>query len=270
VGFQPIRPGSPYPPKGHPSRYWFNPASGRRLHEHQIIYVTAGSGTFRSDSIKQRKVAAGNVILLFPGEWHSYRPDPGGWDTYWIGFYGHFPDQLVGHQFFSRAEAILDIGFHEEIAGLFDRAIELARQERAGFQQILSGIVIHLLGIIYYVVKNNLFEDKEIVLKIEEARMLMREHPGGELCVKDIASSLHMSYSWFRKMFRQYTGLSPAQYQLQVKVQKAKDLLVSSPMSIKEIAYLLQFESSSYFVSFFKNKTGMTPLSFRKMSRGQL
>lgn len=269
AGFQSIIPGASYPPKGHPSRYWFDPVRGRTLPEYQLIYVTRGRGFFRSNSVKLSKVKAGNTILLFPDEWHSYYPQKDiGWDTYWIGFYGSHPDSLVNHRFFLKRNPVFDIGFSEEVAGLFDQAIELVKQEKSGFQQAASGIVLHLLGEIYYITKNNLFEDKEIVKKIEEARMIMREHPEGSVCLEEIAAGLNLSYSWFRKMFKQYTGLSPAQYQLQLKLQKAKALLISSSKPVKEIAYLLDFESPNYFTSFFKDKTGFTPLEFRRVSHG--
>lgn len=270
AGFQSIMPHTSYPPKGHPSQYWFNPSSGRTLPEYQLIYVTKGRGSFRSSSAKPSDIKAGNLLLLFPNEWHTYYPQKDmGWDTYWLGFYGSYPDHLISCHFFQKKHPILEIGFNEEIAGLFGQAIELVKQEKSGFQQAVSGIVMHLLGEIYYITKNNLFEDKEIVKKIEEARMIMREHPEGSVCLEDIAADLNMSYSWFRKMFKQYTGLSPAQYQLQIKLQKAKALLISTSKSVKEIAYLLDFESPNYFTSFFKDKTGSTPLEFRKNSHGK-
>lgn len=162
------------------------------------------------------------------------------------------------------------IGFNEEIVNLFEQTINLVKQERTAFQQIVSGITIHILGMIYYIVKNNYFGDNEIVEKIEKARMIMREQLRGEADMKSIAGELNMSYSWFRKMFKQYTGLSPAQYLLQIKIQKAKALLVSSSMTIKEIAYQLDFESPNYFTSFFKERTGQTPLEFRKISHGKI
>lgn len=270
AGFQSIIPNTSYPPKGHPSRYWFNPSFGRTLPEYQLVYVTKGKGIFRSDSVKTIHVKAGNVILLFPGEWHTYFPqDEIGWDTYWLGFYGSYPDHLINHRFFIKKSPVLDIGFNERVAALFDQSIELVMQEKSGFQQAVSGIVLHLLGTIYYITQNNLFEDEEMIKKIEEARVIMREHPEGNVCLEDIAADLNMSYSWFRKMFKQYTGLSPAQYQLQIKLQKAKALLISSSKSVKEIAYLLDFDSPNYFASFFKDKTGFTPVEFRKVSHGK-
>ena len=270
VGFQSISPHSGYPPKGHPAQYRFNPLAGRTLYEYQLIYVTKGEGFFTSNTVPRKSVSAGNLMLLFPGEWHSYHPQSAkGWDTYWLGFTGQIADNLLERQFFSLRKPVLDIGFNEEVVDLFNQAIDLVKQEKTGFQQVVSGITVHLLGMVQYIQQNNLFEDKEIVGKINQARMIMREHPGGDVCPKDIASTLNMSYSWFRKMFRQYTGLSPAQYQLQVKLQKAKALLISSSCSIKEVAYLLDFESPNYFARFFKQKIGTTPQTFRRMHQGR-
>ena len=271
AGFQSILPHTSYPPKGHPSQYWFNPSSGRILHEFQLIYITKGEGVFKSGySKKPIPLEAGTLIVLFPNEWHSYCPkETTGWDTYWVGFKGYFANNLIHHNFFRKTESVFNVGFNEQIVDLFSRSIDIAKQEKPGFQPIISGIAMHLLGLIYYTTRNELFDDKEIVIKIEKARMMMREYPEVNACPEEIASALNMSYSWFRRMFKQYTGLSPAQYQLQVKLQKAKALLISSSKSVKEIAYLLEFESPNYFTCFFKEKTGYSPLNYRKISHGR-
>ncbi|RYY54340.1 MAG: AraC family transcriptional regulator, partial [Chitinophagaceae bacterium] len=84
------------------------------------------------------------------------------------------------------------------------------------------------------------------------------------LSLEEIAAELNISYSWFRRVFKQYTGFSPAQYQLEIKLQKAKELLTSTNMPVKEITYELNFESASYFVTFFKSKTGLSPGDYRQ------
>jgi AraC-like DNA-binding protein len=267
VGYQSVSPDSRYPSKDHPSRYWFNPDTGRVLQEYQLIYITRGQGYFSSGELKKTEVGEGTIFLLFPNEWHSYLPKiESGWDTYWIGFKGVVADQLIRHHFFGKQAPLHPVGFNEQLLDLFKQAIALAREECAGFQQAIAGIAMHMLGAIYFITKNNQFQDKEIVTKIEKARLLMREHPDGSISPEELAARLNMSYSWFRRMFKQYTGLSPTQYQQQIRLQQAKDLLVSSGKTIKEIAYELNFESANYFTAFFKQNAGFTPAVFRKRS----
>ena len=65
---------------------------------------------------------------------------------------------------------------------------------------------------------------------------------------------------------KEYTGVSTTQYQLQQKLLKAKELLISSNLNISEIAYSLKFENAGQFSTFFKKKEGMTPSEFRERS----
>ena len=88
--------------------------------------------------------------------------------------------------------------------------------------------------------------------------------PEDKFTPEDIAESINMSYSNFRKSFKQYTGIAPHQYMLQLKLSKIKDLLSSTEMSIQDIAMKLNFESADYFSYFFRSKTGINPLSYRK------
>jgi AraC-like DNA-binding protein len=82
-----------------------------------------------------------------------------------------------------------------------------------------------------------------------------------------MAQKHHVSYSYFRKMFKKYTGVSPGQYHLQLRIMRAKELLISTDKSIKEISYELGFQSIFYFSNMFKKKEGTTPSHFRKKNR---
>ena len=88
VGYQIVAPRCHYPLSIHPDNYNFK-RYGRILHEYQFVYIVAGSGYFTSDSCATTKVSAGTIIMLFPGERHTYRPDANtGWTEYWVGFKG--------------------------------------------------------------------------------------------------------------------------------------------------------------------------------------
>jgi transcriptional regulator GlxA family with amidase domain len=61
--------------------------------------------------------------------------------------------------------------------------------------------------------------------------------------MQEVATTLRVGYSRFRQAFKSRTGLSPKQYQLQARIQKAQDLLLNTPMSVKEISLVLGFDS---------------------------
>lgn len=208
------------------------------------------------------------MFLLFPGEWHNYMPDKQtGWDEYWIGFKGINIDNRIDHGFFSKQKAIFSIGLNNEIVELYRQAIQHAIEQKSGFQQILAGIVNHLLGLAYSIDKNYAFEGSESRNQIDKAKVIILENYK-EIKPKEIAEKLNMSYSNFRKIFKEYTGFAPSQYIQELKIQKSKELLTNTMVPVKEIAYLMGFENQEYFFTAFKKKTQTTPVEYRKFTQG--
>ena len=76
IGYEEIKPGEHYPTQGHADGFYFDVKRGRKLDEYQLQYIKEGSGTFRSAHQPETRLRAGDVFLLFPGEWHTYCPDP--------------------------------------------------------------------------------------------------------------------------------------------------------------------------------------------------
>ncbi len=263
IGFESITAHATYPSIGHPQEYNFNFKRGRVLQEFQLVYITKGKGQFASQKIQQCEVLEGTVILLKPGEWHTYRPDETtGWECYWVGFSG------LGAENLSTLDQLIKIGYDEEMVGLYRKILDVSNDERPGYQQLLSGILIHLVAYLVYRAKDKNWRDKQVVDKIDKARLIIREKINTQLSPEEIAVSLNMSYTWFRRMFRQYTGLASAQYIAQLKIQKAKEMLSGSNKTIKEIAVDLGFESIDYFSTQFRKQTGQTPTQCRLMCQG--
>ncbi len=268
VGFQSIHSNSPYPINNHPSGYFFNAQKGRVLREYQLLYITKGQGTFASDDTSGRSVGKGNLIVLFPGQWHTYHPDAEtGWDEYYIGFEGAVIDRLVKNGFLGKENQVLEIGINEELVMLFSRALEIADEDRTASQQYLAGILLHMVGLVLSVSKNNIFKQDNIAGKMEQAKIMMNEHIDGEVDPEELADKLNISYSWFRKAFKDYTGYAPAKYFQELKLRKAKQLLVTTPYSVKEICFMLGYASTEHFSNLFKKNTGLTPLKYRSFGR---
>ena len=95
-GYTVIEPGMPYPPYVNPIAYDFTFEKGRILDDYHVIYITRGRGVFEAEGFRRRTVEAGDVMVLFPGIWHRYKPDPAtGWDEHWVGFKGSLAERLM-------------------------------------------------------------------------------------------------------------------------------------------------------------------------------
>lgn len=83
------------------------------------------------------------------------------------------------------------------------------------------------------------FEMSDVDQKIEQAKIIMNENVAGNVDPEELAMRLNINYSWFRRVFKEYTGYAPAKYFQELKLRKAKQLLVGTSQSVKEILFFL-------------------------------
>ncbi len=258
-----ISPKSEYPQKKHPTSYYFTWEQGRILSEYQLNYITEGSGILETKQGKFQ-LKKGSLMVIFPGEWHRYKPHhTKGWVENYIGFSGKIVGTFLNHPRFNPSQPVIQIGEKEEVLDIILKVFNLADKEQPGFQQIVSGWIIKLLGVLVALEKQREFSGKKIAPIIEEARFRMRNEVHENFDMETFALKHNIGYSYFRRMFKNFTGISPRQYCLQLKVMRAKELLLSTDKSVKEISYELGFDSIHYFSRLFKKKTGSSPTAFR-------
>ena len=267
IGYQFIPAQGAYPLSRHPDQYNFLPQTGRILNEYQLVYITKGSGFFLSKRDGQpQPVEAGTMMILFPDVWHSYYPNrETGWNEYWVGFKGTHIDRLVKHQFFNPKEPILSIGLSGSLIGLYEEIIRITNEEKVGYQQLIASLVMHLLGTVYYQAKSATLSDPALLDRIHEARFYIKDHLEEDIDSEKVALRIGLSYSYFRRLFKEYTGISPAHYIRQQRLLKAKELLSTTQLTIFEIAYRLQFENPGQFSTCFRASEGISPSGFRKL-----
>lgn len=266
IGTERFGPGDAYPSERHSGSYLFRADCGRIFDEYQLVYISEGEGYFESASVPRTKIAAGTMFLLFPGEWHTFSPDATtGWTQYWIGFRGANIDLRVENRFLSKKTPIFEVGINDMIIRLYNEAIEAAREEISCFQLLLAGIVNHLLGLTYVLDHNRRFEETNtgVADKIQKAKVLMLESLYEAVGLQEIARRVGMSYSSFRQHFREYTGNAPASYLRKLRLERAMELLTRTTMTVKEIAYTLNFPSPDYFSMQFKKAFGRSPSDYR-------
>lgn len=84
---------------------------------------------------------------------------------------------------------------------------------------------------------------------------------------KDMAASCYMSYSGFANVFKQLTGQSYLGYIHFIRIIKAKEMLLTTKLSVTEIGQSIGFSTSSYFIEQFTKTQGITPGQYRKQAK---
>jgi AraC-like DNA-binding protein len=247
----------------HPDTHKFNWDSGRILDGYYLVFISMGEGIFESAKTPSCIVKEGTCFMLFPEVWHRYKPHrKSGWEEYWVGFKGTYPDLLMKN--FDPENPFIKTGRSDQLLKLFHTLIEQIQQAAPGYHQMISGTTLQILGLMQSVAQYHEINVNTNIKLVEEAKFLLREAVSSTARIEQIVSSLPAGYSKLRKDFKQITGLSPNQYLLNLRLDKVKELLNNTGLSISEIAYQTGFESVSYLSKIFKKKNKICPKVYRK------
>jgi transcriptional regulator GlxA family with amidase domain len=97
----------------------------------------------------------------------------------------------------------------------------------------------------------------------------IEEHAAETVGVKKLASVVNMSPFHFARMFKGALGVPPHAYITNVRMERAKQLLQSSNLSLREIATTVGYQTQAHFTGVFHKQVGMTPRTYRLSSRGE-
>jgi AraC-like DNA-binding protein len=239
------------------------------LREYQLVYISAGQGVLETSRSRWR-ITPGQAFMLFPGAWHRYRPDPRiGWSEHWVGCDGPVVRGLVRNGFFSPRRPVVRVREEDLLLGAFSSVIDAVRAGRPALQQVASGAALYIMSLVYSALQPGQEGSQNVARAIHEAMHRMADAGQAAPPLPEMARRLGVSYSWFRRMFAQHTGLSPHQYRLQIKLGRARTLLSETPLTVKEVAFRSGFESQHYFSRLFKRKAGVAPGRWRRSASGR-
>jgi AraC-like DNA-binding protein len=263
AGYTLIPPDTPYPPGKHPIDHMFSWERGRTLDSFTLVYITRGQGIFESKRGGRTSVSAGDLFILFPNEWHRYRPDPvTGWDEYWVEFDGEQARRIMNHPGFSEKKPVVCIGHQEKILRLFIEITECIEQGPSEFEHIIAAQASQIVAWVLATIPHQQGTGRADKT-IQYACCRILEQFDRDIDFELLARDLGMSSSGFRKKFQKVTGLPVGKYVQQIRLKKAGELLRQTELSVGEIAELVGFESIYYFSRLFKKKTGLPPSVFR-------
>ena len=256
------QPGDEFPSRVHPDEYFFTWEKGRVLREWQIILLTGGRGALEFKGRRQT-VQGGSLIVLPPGCWHRYRPNRRtGWSTLWIGFGGDVADRLAGGAGFNPGGEARRLASEHRFHRLFaDVVADVLENGNTSAYSTAARIPALIASLMEDRSDTGIRAAHADAVRLAQAHMI--EHACEAIDFAALADSLGMPYRTLRHVFARETGSAPLQYQLGIRLARAKSLLRSSDMPIAEIAESLGFNSTWYFSHFFAKETGTSPRAYR-------
>ncbi|BAY86704.1 AraC family transcriptional regulator [Calothrix parasitica NIES-267] len=188
-----------------------------------------------------------------------------------IGFYPNFFEQIINESVrVKQIELIPQIGLND----LFIRQIGIALKAdvEAGYpagkmfgESLATALVIHLI---------KHYSAWQVKLSSESVRGLSKSqlqtitdyinaHLSQNISLSELAGIINLSQYHFSRLFKKSTGITPHQYLTQCRVNRAKQLLSKTKLTITEIAFEVGLTNHSSFTRLFRKYVGITPKSFR-------
>ena len=238
-----------------------------------LIYTVGGSGLYRSAAGTGFRSGPGDVTIYRPHLYQDYQfcPQAGGWDLLWA-------------HFLPRSEWRTWLDWPEVLPGLMRLNLHeppLRRRVRQRLQDVVRlNFGSHAHG------KNlGLNALEEVVLwcdsvnprrspfqpdaRIARALEMLTSGLAEPFSEEKLARAVGLSPSRFRHLFREQVGDSARDFQEQLRIRRARELLGMSRRTVAEIANEMGYNNPFYFTLRFKKHTGESPRAFRQRSAGK-
>lgn len=231
--------------------------------DYGIFYVRKES-FFYFDGDLLREAKEGELVLFFPGVPRCYEFDGKKESVVlWANFTGEATVQLdllkCPHPL------CLKITEQAEFERVFLQMITAHHRRGAYCEEISAGFLQVLLAML---LKSNQAGESALRASRREDldRVLeyMSDHCHEPIDLQHYADMCYVSSNRFINIFKNYTGVSPYHFQLQLRMERAIELLLHSSATVGECAAAVGFKDSAYFSRIFKKMTGYPPSYFKK------
>ena len=255
----------------------------KRPHKHnffEIVYVEKGQG-FQCINMHEFEYKEGNIFLLPPLDCHSFKisvPTR----FYFIRFTDNYfmqEDELTDYRsWYDRIAYIIanynkvpgDIISSERERQFIINSIKSIYQESLTSDSysgsIITGSLASILNILARSIESRYVEQaNEIDDRFGEILRYINTHisDSTKLHIPDLAGRFNLSKTYFSEYFKKKAGVSLAEYILKSKLRIVETKVLHTDLSLKEIAYQMNFTDSSHLARSFKKVYGMTVKEFR-------
>lgn len=258
----------------------------------EIAYIESGGGAQCIDGVEM-PIAKGDLFLFNSHIVHSFTADEG--KPLCISNCLFQPPVL--DPTFKDCRDFLDVAYHYlfyslyaaddpknyiRLTGVSDRAVGKVFREMQdeydekenGYLQILKADLTKLLVLIFRLYKQDgsQRQNQAVYKKLvaQEASAYIRSHYDREISCEKLAARAYLSVNYFRRIFKEITGMTMMQMQQNIRMHVACDLLENTALSVNEIAQRVGYGDMKSFYRIFSAHTGRTPGQYRAGHRGEI
>jgi AraC-like DNA-binding protein/quercetin dioxygenase-like cupin family protein len=228
---------------------------------HTLVLAIAGRAVYECAGQKF-EVKKGQMLFFPKGVVHSGRSDPKDpWSYFFVTFDLHCHDRRA-KEMLLRLPCRSTPANAQESQSLFSEMDRLWVRHETGFWLRCRSITLQLL---YTHLRCCVGAAPEVLHsdKLATVVALLHSNPARNYTVQELAERMELSPSRFRKLFKAYTGQTAILYQNWLRVNKAKDLLLSGECSVHEAAEEVGIHDPYYFSRLFRQLLGRSPSSYR-------
>lgn len=250
-----------------------------------VLIIGLQGTVFIQQGDEQYEVNPGQVLLLIPHTTHfGYKMSQETVSYYWSHFYCKSPYEVLDRQDFTEdlllmgnsrntandsGNMIIPVFFtckHMDRINLFiNQMLHMSSSNyftKYGVDYLLTVLMIELAEQIVSEYIEDL-KKKDKSSRFIEVTEWIRINLNKDFSTSDVAKKFNYNPDYLSRIFRHKTGMNLQQYIHSLKIAKAKELLLHSRSSIKEIAYMTGFKDEKYFMKLFKSYENITPSKFR-------
>jgi len=237
------------------------------LPENFLFFCVDGHGWYKIEN-ERFEVSANEFFILPQNKEHAYGSyDNEPWSIYWVHFGGTSLPDFNGMQTVKDHFKPMHIKTSDSIISLFNKIYKTLESgysiDNLAFSNLCLGQFLTL-----FLFNARHFEAS--VAKpdiIDDAIRYMQDNINNNITLQELCRHFYYSPSRFSSLFKQRTGYSPIDYFIQLKMQKASQLLDFTDQSIKDIASEFGFDDPYYFSRRFRKTIGVSPKKYRSIRK---
>lgn len=238
----------------------------RPIGEAIIIVCTKGAGWCRTAS-GRFPVSAGQVLILPPGAPHSYGADEDDpWTLWWLHVSGRDLPEFLSAAGMTVDAPVRNLSDVFRVVALVAEVLKWMERDSTTASLLASaGAAWHLMALLV----SDRSPGDERSTSIDRAAEFMRDHLTERVEVSGLAAMVRLSPSHFAALFKRQFGTPVLQYQTQLRMARAREILDTTHKPIADVAAAVGYADSFYFARQFKRIHGVTPNAYRRRHRGE-